>query len=229
VGVRESERLVRELARDLVPVRRIPRLRVVALLLAAGALCLSALVVSVLGLRPDVRAGTASASYLGIVAGLGLFSLGGLVAALGASVPGRAALVRAGLAALAAAVALWMAALVAQLGGGARLGPLDSAWLGTSARCLLIATGVGMLPALALLRFVGSAFAVNPRVAVGIGAAGMVAFGSLSVHLTCSADEVLHVATAHLMGPLVVGALLALLLGVARRVEPTQPAWQRPR
>ena len=220
MGVRKTERLVRELARDLAAVRRIPRLRVVALVLTAGALCLAALVVAALGLRPDVRAGTASASYLGIVAGLGLFSLGGLAAALGASVPGRELLARVGLAALAAALAIWMAALFAQLGGGARLGPLDGAWLRTSARCLLIATGVGLLPALALLRFVGSAFAVNPRVAVGVGAAGMVAFGSLSVHLTCSADEILHVASAHLIGPLVMGTLLGLLLGVARRVDP---------
>ena len=220
MGERKTEQLVLELARELIPVRRIPRLRVVALVLSVGALCLAALVVAVLGLRPDVRTGTASASYLGIVAGLGLFSLGGLAAALGASVPGREALTRAGLAALVASLAVWMAAGAAQLGGGARLGPLDGAWLGTSARCLLIATGVGLLPVLALLRFVGSAFAVSPRIAVGVGAAGMVAFGSLSVHLTCSADEVLHVASAHLIGPLVVGALLGLMLGMERRVDP---------
>ena len=134
MALRDTEGLVRELARDLEPVRRIPRLRVVAVFLALAALGLAGVAVALLGLRPDVRAGTAHAPYLGIVAGLGLFSVAGLAAALGASVPGREALARSGLVALAAALAVWMAAFAVQLGAGAQLGPLDGSWLATSVR-----------------------------------------------------------------------------------------------
>ncbi len=208
----DTEKLVGALARDLMPVQRIPPLRRVALGKGLLALSLAAAAVGVLGLRPDVRALAFGASYAGIIAGLWLFALGGLLAALGASVPGRQSVSHQGLAAMALALALWLGSGLAMLRQGAPIGPLDAAWLGLTGYCLAIASAVGLLPALALLRFVTRAFPYRPAVALGVGAAGMVAFGSLSVHLTCSADELLHVASAHLVGPIAAGALLGLAL-----------------
>ena len=169
----ETRDFARELAHGLEPVRRIPRLRTVAAGVSLGALCIGALTVVDLGLRSDVRSLEMSLPYVAVLAGLTLFALGGLLAALGASVPGREAIARAGFVSLALALLTFVLAGVGMVLRETPLGPLDSNWIGTSLSCLGIATGAGFLPAVALLSFIVGAFPYRPGLAVGIGGAAM--------------------------------------------------------
>lgn len=216
-----TDELVSELARTLVPVRRIPRLRAVCGTLLGVAFLVTLITSASLGLRPDVRALEFSAGYAGVVGGLLLFSVGGAIAALGAGVPGRAPVFRLGLATVGAALLLFLVTGVGLVSAGAPLGRLDAGWLATASYCVVIAAAAGLLPASLLLRFLAGAHPFRPAATQAMGAAAMVAFGSLAVHLTCPADELLHVGVAHLLAPLALGVLLgALLPGVRRSPAP---------
>lgn len=216
-GDAETSAFARELARGLDPVRRMPRLRTIAAAVSLVALCISALIVIDLGLRSDVRSLEMGLPYLGVLIGLLLFALGGLLAALGTSVPGREAIARAGLGALVLAATAWLLAAGAMAVGEAPIGPLDGTWMGTSLACLGLATGVGFIPAIVLLSFIVGAFPYRPGLAVGIGGAAMVAFGSGAVHLTCASDEIMHVALGHVVVPLAAGAVIGFLFLALRR------------
>lgn len=217
----ETERFAAALVGDLGPVRRIPRLRFVGAGLLIWVLSISGIVVVHVGPRPDVRTLEVGLPYAGVLAGLVLFGLGGLLAALGGSVPGRERLSRIGMGAIALALVIWIPAAAGMLLRDTPLGPFDAAWLGTSLSCIGIATGAGLLPVIAVASFVIGAFPYRPAVAAGVGGAAMVAFGSGAVHLTCSAEEFVHVSLAHVMLPLaagaVAGALLARLTGARLR------------
>jgi len=210
VSSEETGQFAAALARNLEPVRRIPRLRLVAAGLSLWALLVAGVAVALLGPRADVRALQMNLPFVGIVSALLVFGVSGLLASLGSSVPGRDALSRIGLA------GVWMALVILVLAGAGLIatdtpfGPFDSTWLGMSLSCLGIATGAGFLPAVALLAFILGAFPYRPRLAVGLGAAGMVAFGSGAVHLTCASDEFLHVSLAHVLAPLAAGGLFGI-------------------
>jgi hypothetical protein len=213
----ETLRYAVELAAAAEPVRRVPRLRVVASAAILAALSCVAVAVAVTGVRADVAHGAMSLPYLVVLLGLGVFALGGLLAALGASIPGRERVWRAGAIALGLSVVLWLVGGLGLLAGGLATGPVNRAWLDMSLTCLGIATGVGFIPAIALISFVLGAFPYRPGVAAAIGGAAMVAFGSGAVHLTCSVDELFHLSLAHVVGPLAAGALLGSLLVYTRR------------
>ncbi len=202
------------LARHLEPVRRIPPLRWVAAALSLLALFVAGLATALLGLRGDAMP---DLPFVGVVAGLLVFGVGGLVSALGASIPGREALSRVGLAGVALAAVLWSAALLAAPVGDVGIGPFDSAWVEATFSCLGMATGVGFIPAVALLAFVLGAFPYRPALAGGLGVAAMVAFGSGAVHLTCANNELFHVSIGHVIGPLASGALVGAFLVIARQ------------
>ena len=208
---RTSE-LVSELARTLGPVQRIPRLRVLCATLLGVALVVTLVTSGLLGLRSDVRTLSFSAGYAGVVVGLLLLSVGGAIAALGAGVPGRGPVVRVGLAAVGAALLVLAITGFGLAAGGAPVGPLDAGWLATALHCVVIASAVGLLPAALLLRFLGRAHPFRPAATRVMGASAMVAFGSLAVHLTCPADELVHVGVAHLLTPLAIGVLLGVAL-----------------
>ncbi len=171
------------------------------------------LATALLGLRGDAMP---DFPFVGVVAGLLVFGVGGLVSALGASIPGREALSRVGLAGVALAAVLWSAALLAAPVGDIGIGPFDSAWVEATFSCLGMATGVGFIPAVALLAFVLGAFPYRPALAGGLGVAAMVAFGSGAVHLTCANNELFHVSIGHVIGPLASGALVGAFLVIAR-------------
>ena len=215
----ETEQFAGQLARSAGRVRRIPRLRIVSAGLLAGGALVAGLWVAYLGLRPDVGALEAGAPYTAVLVGLAVFAVGGVLAALGASVPGRQRLLHVGLGALALSLVVWIPTAVAMVLQGNAVGPVDAMWLRSSLSCFGIATAAGFLPAIALLAFILGAFAYRPLLALGIGGAAMVAFGSGAVHLTCSADEVFHVSLAHVVGPLLAGALLGALLLYVRRAR----------
>lgn len=208
----ETELLAQELVHGLEPVTVIPRLRWVALAIGLVGLAAATPVIALTGLRPDVRALEAGLPYAGVIGGLLAFATGGVLAALAASVPGRRAMRVIGLATIAVAFAVWVPAGLGLAAAGQPVGPVDRAWLGVTAYCLGIATLVGVLPALALARWVARAFAFRPGPAVALGASAVAAFGSCAVHLTCLADEVLHIGVGHVFGPLAIGAGVGLLL-----------------
>ncbi len=217
----ETEGFAAALARDLAPVRRLPRLRVVGAGVVLWALSIAAVVVLYLGPRAEVQQLRMSWPFMGTIGGLLLFAFGGLLAALGASVPGRQAVARIGTAAITVSLGVLVAAGTGMLLQGAPVGPLGELWLGGSLSCLGIATGAGILPAAAVLSFIIGAFPYRPALAAGAGVAGMVAFGSGAVHMTCASDEFLHVSLAHVVVPLSAGALLGvgLLLLQRRRLS----------
>ena len=214
---RDTESFAAALARDLAPVRRIPPLRVVGAGVVLWALSIAAVVVVYLGPRADVQQLQMGWPFLGVVCGLLIFAFGGLLVALGASVPGREAVARIGTGAIAVSLVLLTAACAGLLLQGAPVGPFDELWLGSSLACVGIATGVGVLPAVAVLSFIVGAFPYRPALAAGVGAAAMVAFGSGAVHLTCAANEFVHVSLSHVIVPLSAGALLGVGLLLLRR------------
>lgn len=208
---RTSE-LVSELARALAPVQRIPQLRALCATLLGVALGVTLVTSALLGLRSDVRTLSFSAGYAGVVGGLLLLSVGGAIAALGAGVPGREPVLRSGLATVGAALLVLVVTGFALATAGAPVGPLDAGWLATALHCVVIASAAGLLPAALLLRFLGRAHPFRPAATQALGASAMVAFGSLAVHLTCPADELVHVGAAHLLTPLAIGVLLGVAL-----------------
>lgn len=208
----ETSQFAAALARTLRPVRRIPRLRLVAAGLSLWALLVAGTAVALLGARADVRALDMSLPFLGVIAALLVFGVSGLMVALGASVPGRQALSRAGMAGIWAALLIGVLAGTGLIAAEVPVGPIDSVWLGMSLSCLGVATGAGFLPAAALLAFILGAFPYWPKLAAGVGAAAMVAFGSGAVHLTCSSEEFFHISLAHVLAPLAAGALFGMLI-----------------
>ncbi len=213
---RSSEALLRELARGLEPVRRIPRLR--AGLAAALGLWLVALAAhQALGFpSPRLDAGAwRSLSFLAVLAGLALLAGGGVLAALAAAVPGREHLGRAarGGALLGLALAAGAAATAAGGGLAAGLGPA----FGTSAGCLLRAAALGLAPALAAAVFAARALPRRPLLTAAIAGLGGVGLGALAVHLSCAEGNALHVLLGHALAPLLAAALLALPLAALLR------------
>lgn len=209
----ETDDYIAILAGILQPVRRIRSLRLVAATVSLLALFVAGVAAALLGPRADVLA---SLPLVGGLAGFLMFGVGGLVAALGASVPGRRDLSRMGLAGIVLALAIWSFSGLAALRGG-MVGPFDSMWFSATFTCLGLATSIGFIPAVALLAFVVGAFPFRPAVAGGIGAASMVAFGAGAVHLTCAHEGVFHVTLGHIIAPLLGGALLGAALVVFRR------------
>lgn len=219
-----TRRLIDALAQDLVPVRPIPPLRAgVAAVLGVG---LAGALVLVLrtGMRPELTAAFASAPFASVGVGLLLAALGGVVAALAASVPGREREARAGTAIaalgvlLAAGGAALLLALRGALGAGAWPGPVPiSGHLG----CLARALALGLAPLAVASFYVVRAVPRDARALALTGAAGCAALGALAVHLTCRVEGALHLLAGHALAPLaglLVGApALWLLFRSVRR------------
>ncbi len=88
------------------------------------------------------------------------------------------------------------------------MGPFDSNWISATFTCLGLATGVGFIPAVALLAFMIGAFPYRPALAGGLGTAARVVFGACAVPLTCAHEGVFRVSLGHVIGPLVGGSLV---------------------
>jgi hypothetical protein len=218
----QTDRLIARLAADLEPTARVPRLRWVALgvLLMGGAMV--GLTIALTGLRADVRVLSVAPDYATLLAALLLIAAGGLASALGASIPGRQAVARLGVGALLGGVAaLGGAAVGLLLGGGAPLGGLTWASLSAGLRCLGNAWLIALAPGVALGAFVFRAAPHRPLLALSAAAGGAAGLGAAGVHLSCPADDALHVLAFHALAPLIGGALLWLLLCALRaRLRP---------
>jgi hypothetical protein len=212
-----TETLLRELARDLAPVRPIARLRTVVVAVV-GAWLLVVAVHGLLGGPLPVLDGTISwrdSAFLTVFAGLVLTAAGAVVTALAGAVPGREGAARTGRGlaligiVLATGGGLW--AVVAGGGIGSGL-PLAS-----SLRCMSRATALGLLPAAVICAFLARTFDRRPWLGAACAAAGAVSLGALAVHASCTHGGALHVLLGHSFAPFGGALLLALPLGAAVR------------
>lgn len=202
-----AEEKIRELARDLRPVRPIPPLRV-----AWGAALVLGLVAAVAhwllggpGLRPGGVLGT-SPSYLMTLAGLVLLALGALGASLATAVPGREAAARLGLRAGGVGMAL---ALAGGLWGSLRGGPAAAAELWSCLVCIGHSAALGAAPVLLACAFTLYAVVRRPGQGTALAVAGGVALGAAAVHTMCPSENPLHWLLAHTLAP--VAAVLVLV------------------
>lgn len=210
-----SEALVRELARELEPVRRVPRLRTVALAVA-GAFALGLAAQAGLGGPLPLRvAGMpwGEAPFLLLLAALLLGGAGCLLAALGSAVPGRGGCARAGrgLAAGGLLAVGVSGALAVEAGEAVARAPAAA-----ELRCALRAGLLGLVPALVVATFLARALARHPRRGALLAAVGAVGLGAAAVHASCGVGDVAHRLLGH--GLLPVAAGLALSLPLALRL-----------
>ena len=219
---RTAEEKIRELARDLAPVRPIPPLR--SALAAAVALGLVALAAHWLLGGPGLRAGGVGTwltlPYLATFAGLAFVALGAIGAALAGAIPGREVSSRLG--ARVAAFGL----VLAIAGGlwGIAHGDVPAAGEDLSAclSCIGRAFTLGAAPALLACAFIVYAAVRRPRLGTALALAGGVALGAAAVHATCPSDSPLHWILAHTLAPVAAMTVLtvplaALLARWARR------------
>jgi len=209
VSQRHTDEIVTGLARSLRPVRRIPRLRTIGLAVAAAALASMGLCLWLLGPRPDVVALQLSVPFVSLAAGLGLFACGGVLAALGASIPGRRRVTGLGLGLVALGLGAWLVAGLSLAPGAPAGRPLSAAWAQMTARCIGIALLVALPAAACLLPFVVRALPRRRALALASAGAAVAAAGALPVHLYCQGNDPLHVLVSHVVGPIALAALLA--------------------
>jgi hypothetical protein len=209
--------MLRELARELEPVRPIPPLRAVAGAVA-GAWLLAlgvgwALSDSTHGLAPAEQWRTAD--FLAVMAGLVAVAVGASLAAIAGAVPGRDEEARAGrwwgLAGIGVAVAAGLVAAISG-DGASRVGAVSSAG------CFAVAVGLGLAPALLIWVFLVRTRASRPRRRAGWAAVGAVALGGVVVHATCPVVGDLHVLLGHSLAPVWAALLLAVPAGSVIRV-----------
>jgi hypothetical protein len=209
----QTDRLIAKLALDLEPTARVPRLRWVATAVLLMGSAMVGLKIALGGLRMDVRMLSVAPSYAVLLAALLLIAAGGLASALGASIPGRQAVVRFGVGALVGGFAAMTGVAVGLLvGAGAPPGAFTWASLFAGLRCLGNACLIAVVPGVALGVFVFRAAAHRPLLALSAAAGGAAGLGAAGVHLSCPADDTLHVLAFHALAPLLGGALLWLLL-----------------
>jgi hypothetical protein len=208
-----SEQLIHELARDVPPVRRLPRLRtVVAVVLAGWALAVGLMWGPARPLS-EVVAGAAwgDARFVTVLAGLLLVAAGALLAALAGAVPGRertaATAAGAAGAGLVVAVAggLWAVSRAAS--------PAPPGELAAAVVCMSHACALALLPVLAASLFLARGWVRRPPLSAGLAVMGTVALGGLVIHVGCRSGGALHVLLGHSLAPLLLGFVLAFPVG----------------
>ncbi len=214
-GPTTTDELVRQLTRELRPVRRLPRLRTVLLGTGIAGLVALALVVLVRGVDPARVAGRlGDPVFTGVLLGLLVLGPAAAVAALAASVPGRevARRIATDLACLATGAVLVPVALLVLRD------PNFGRDLSGGLACQGWSLGLGLLPVVPVVVFVSRALPRHPWLtALGAGVAG-VAVGALVVHLSCPSRDPAHLLLAHALTPVLGGLLLSLPLLVLGRM-----------
>lgn len=212
-----TEQRIRELARDLEPVRPIPRLRMVELGVVASWAAIVFADWLAGGWAPRAASDSAwvTPSYLGALAGVALVAVGAISAALASAVPGREAAVRVGLRVTAVGAALALAGWAL----GVTIGPVDHGGedLGSILGCATKALGLGVVPTLLACAFVAFAVLRRASVSAALAVGGGVALGAVAVHASCPSNSALHQLVAHTLAPaaavILLTAPLAPLLG----------------
>jgi len=211
-----TEQLLRELARDVPPVRRIPALRTAAaVVLAAWAIAVAALWALRSSPAPLLRdIPWDDGFYLAVLLGLAALAVGATLAALAGAVPGRerARGASSGAALLGITLAAG-AAVAAVLVTGSR----SIEELAGSAACIRHAAALAVLPALAAARFLARGAARSPVLCGVAAVTGAVGLGSVVVHASCRAGAALHVLVGHALAPALLGVLLAAPIALSVR------------
>jgi len=213
---RSTEQLLRELAGDASPVRRIPPLRAAAAgVLAAWAIAVVALWALRSSATPLLRdIPWADAFYVSVLLGLAALASGATVSALAGAVPGRERACEAG-----GGVALCGMALAVGAGLWAVLatGSRGIAELASSGACIGHAAALAVLPALVAAQFVARGSLRHPVRVAALGVTGAVALGGLLVHASCRGGGALHMLVGHALAPVLLGLLLAAPVGLSIR------------
>jgi len=208
-GAAGSERLIRALAEDCAPVRRVPRLLFLGGGLAAVWLAVLVIAVAIMGGREGLwSALSGDLLFGGVCAGLALGAVGGAVAGLAGSLPDQEALLRGGgwLAVVGLAWAVGVAgADVIATGASATA-------VSTSGTCIGRAALLGALPALVLISVALQGWIARPLVAGGLVLIGGAALGSLVVTIGCPFEGAVHMLVGHALTPMLLAALGVLPL-----------------
>ncbi len=198
--------LIRALSEDLTPVRPIPRLRTMGVVVVAFWLLVSLIGAFVLGVRSDYAdVLLMDKGLLAVFLALGVAGLGGVIAALAAAVPGREAATRAGF--FVGAGGLGVAAAVTSLLIANRPETVASAPFAAHLTCLIMACVAALLPSAAALWFAGRAAAMRPVFIVIAAAAGSAALSTIASMTHCTYDDPVHLFLGHVLAP-VAGAML---------------------
>jgi hypothetical protein len=205
-----TEDLIRELAKDATPVRRLPPLtvRLLGWVLLAG---LSLGVVTMwMGARRDLAEALQQSAFQFEAAMLILTAMSAAVGALAVSVPGgeRSALVR-WLPIVAGAICiLWVGGeLVFASVTGAPTGRLTFAW-----PCVYKTTSVALVPGIALFALVRRAAPLSAAWAGLLAILATTAVGVLGANVICPIDRPLHLLLWH-VAPLMLFAAIGAGLG----------------
>lgn len=203
----QTQRLIAQLANDLTPVRRVPRLRNIAaaVLAVSGGVLLYA--INNNGVRADWwPLVTGDASYAATLLGLAACGLAATLAALAGALPGRETVFRRSAAVagagLAMAVVVGGISLVTQAG---LAGSLSDDWM-----CLSAALQLSPVPIAAVLLASSRGWVAMPGPTAIAALAGAAAAGAVSIHLACPLIGARHFLMGHISAPF----LLALVASV---------------
>jgi len=214
---RSTTALIHELSSDLEAVRPIPRLREVVAGFAGLWLVNAAFAAWLRGPRPDLlTVFLHGPGYAAVMVGLLLVAAGGVVAGLAYAVPGREQVWRSSLIVLALGTALGVVpgALLAIYDPMPGSHPCE---LGTDMRCLMFTIVRAVFPCVALIAFLRRSNPERPSLGLAAMLIGSLAGAAVLSHLVCPESMPRHVTLTHAVGPVVVGAALAVPLALADR------------
>jgi len=212
----QTGELIQELAAELVPVRPIPPMRVVLAGVIGIWLLVAVAGLAILGRNPALLDELADWRGVGAVfLGLGLAGIGGMVAAIALSIPGREGVVRTALATSLGGMAL-SAGIATALLMRSPVAALPASWRG-DLTCLGIAFGVALLPALGIVWFAGRAAPFRPLMVTLAAAAGTAALGSVVAQAQCPFLDMRHLLVAHVFAPGIGALVLSVPLLIALR------------
>jgi len=206
-----TDELIRKLAAESGPVRRLPSTpRRFLTWLAVAAVCMVPAVFWI-GLRPDSAQIAAQPAFL--LRSTFLLLLAGLAsgAVLIASIPGaeRSATARRG---VVLALVGWLGMLAAAAFLGWIQGRPDALQAGPGLGCSRDVLLLGLLPGIALFLMVGRAAPVRPGLCGALALLAAFALGALATDLVCAADMPLHLLLWH-YSPVLAAGLLGVVLG----------------
>ncbi|MCP5039903.1 MAG: DUF1109 family protein [bacterium] len=208
-----TERLIRDLATDLPPVRPLARLRSVAALALSLSAPFYAYWYFTYGFRHQFQQGRApEVMYLLVAVAIVLLAIGGALFGLASAVPGRNADARRGRSLFGTGLGMGLLLLLWQwLAGETSLGEASR----TSAYCVRGAALLAIPAALVAAGFVCRGVSRSLPVALAAGCAGGMALASLVVHSTCPHPDPLHMVLGHAMAPLCGAVVLFATASVA--------------
>lgn len=203
----QTQRLIAQLADDLTPVRRVPRLRSIA----SAVLAVSALVLAYSVSRAGVRGDwwqlvTGDASYAAALLGISICGLAATLAALAGALPGREAVFwRSGVAAGLGLAFAVIAAIVSLAMHGNFAGSLHDDW-----GCLRSVLQLSPLPIAAVLFAASRGWVARPGLTAIAALTGATGAGAVAIHLACELGGARHILLGHVLAPV----LLALVASV---------------